>query len=202
MTAVRHEDLQKKFRYHHGNLRESLLAAALDILATQGLEELSLRKLARVTGVTQAAPYTYFDSKDDLLAAVAESGFQKLALQMAEDATGAPNARARVERLIVSYIRFSQENRPLFQIMFGRELADLKKFPTLAMTAGKSYALFSAALAKQEGDARFLTVAIWSLCHGLTTLIVEEKIDIAKFGSKDSAEFVSRVVDLFADKVA
>lgn len=201
MTAVRHEDLQKKFRYHHGNLRESLLAAALDILATQGLEELSLRKLARVTGVTQAAPYTYFDSKDDLLAAVAESGFQKLALQMAEDATGAPNARARIERLITSYIRFSQENRPLFQIMFGRELADLKKFPTLAMTAGKSYALFSAALAKQEGDVRFLTVAIWSLCHGLTTLIVEEKIDIAKFGATDTADFVSRVTGLFADQI-
>jgi len=202
MTAVRHEDLQKKFRYHHGNLRESLLAAALDILATQGLEELSLRKLARVTGVTQAAPYTYFDSKDDLLAAVAESGFQKLALQMAEDATGAPNARARIERLITSYIRFSQENRPLFQIMFGRELADLKKFPTLAMTAGKSYALFSAALAKQEGDVRFLTVAIWSLCHGLTTLIVEEKIDIAKFGATDTADFVSRVTGLFADQIS
>jgi AcrR family transcriptional regulator len=201
MTAVRHEDLQKKFRYHHGNLRESLLAAAQDILATQGVEELSLRKLARVTGVTQAAPYTYFDSKDDLLAAVAESGFQKLALQMAEDATGAPSARARIERLITSYIRFAQENRPLFQIMFGRELADLKKFPTLAMTAGKSYALFSAALAKQEGDAKFLTVAIWSLCHGLTTLIVEEKVEVTKFGANDTADFVSRVTNLFSDKI-
>jgi AcrR family transcriptional regulator len=203
MTIVPKEDFQKKFRYHHGHLRESLLAAALDILAQAGSGELSLRQLAKATGVSQAAPYTYFRDKDELLAAVAETGFQRLALQMAEDATGASSARGRIEKLVASYIRFARENKPLFQLMFGRELADMKKFPTLAMTAGKSYALISAALAtrtagKETGDTRFLTVAIWSLCHGLTTLLVEERLKPEDFGAATADDFVRRTVDLFA----
>ena len=85
---------QKKFKYHHGELRSALIEAAVDILATSGMENLSLRVLARATGVTQAAPYSHFRNKDDLLAAVAETGFQRLALQMAEEATGQPSVQA------------------------------------------------------------------------------------------------------------
>lgn len=205
MTALATGDFQKKFSYHHGNLREALLAAALDILTTQGIEALSLRALARATGVTQAAPYSHFRDKDDLLAAVAETGFQRLALGMAEDATGAASTQERIERLISSYIRFAQNNKPLFGIMFGRELADLGKYPTLAMTAGKSYALISAALSRrtsQEQDTRFLTVAIWSLCHGLATLIAEEKVRPDQFGSKNIDEFVKKNVGVFAQHLS
>lgn len=196
--------LQKKFKYHHGQLREALIEASLEILKVSGVEELSLRTLAKATGVTQAAPYSHFRDKNDLLAAVAETGFQKLALQMAEDATGATTTQARVEKLMVSYIKFAQENRTLFQLMFGRELSNLKEYPTLAMTAGKSYALFSAALSKTVAaeDARFLTVAVWSLCHGVTSLIIDQKIDLAQFGTNDVAAFVARLTGIFGQKLA
>lgn len=199
------QDFQKKFRYHHGNLRDSLLAAALDILSTQGIEALSLRALAKATGVTQAAPYSHFRDKDDLLAAVAESGFQRLALAMVENATGAYTPQERIEKLVTSYIRFALDNKPLFGIMFGREVENMKKYPTLAMTAGKSYALISAALSKrtnQQEDTRFLTVAIWSLCHGLTTLIIGEKVDPAQFGAADLEAFVRRNVGILSSHLA
>lgn len=206
MTAVATGDFQKKFRYHHGNLREAAIAAALGILSTQGVAALSLRALAKATGVTPTAFYeSHFRDKDELLAAVAESGFQRLALQMAEDATGAASTQERIERLMTSYIRFAQNNKPLFQLMFGRELSDLKKYPTLAMTAGKSYALISAALSKRSNtgdDARFLTVAIWSLCHGLTTLIVDEKLKPAQFGAETTEDFVKRTVAIFSGSLA
>lgn len=200
MAAIIEADIGKKFSYHHGNLRDALLTAASDILQNEGLEHLSLRALAKRTGVSQAAPYGHFKDKDDLLAAVAESGFQRLALSMAEQATGASSVRDRIERLMTAYIEFATGNKPLFSIMFGRELADLKKYPTLAMTAGKGYALMSAALSKRAGgaeDTRFLTVAIWSLCHGLTTLIIEKRIDISSFGSHTVADFVRKNVALF-----
>lgn len=206
MTATPKADLQKKFRYHHGNLREAAIAAALEILTNDGINGLSLRALAKATGVTPTAFYeSHFRDKDELLAAVAETGFQRLALQMAEDATGATGTQDRIEKLVTSYIKFAQANRPLFQLMFGRELSDLKRFPTLAMTAGKSYSLISAALSKRtEGgeDARFLTVAIWSLCHGLTTLIVEEKVNPAQFGTETTEAFVKKTVGLFATHLA
>ncbi|MBL8712105.1 MAG: TetR/AcrR family transcriptional regulator [Alphaproteobacteria bacterium] len=201
MTATHKADLQKKFRYHHGNLREAAITAALEILTRDGVAGLSLRALAKATGVTPTAFYeSHFGDKDELLAAVAETGFQRLALQMAEDATGAPDTQTRIERLAVSYIRFATENKPLFQLMFGRELSDMKRFPTLAMTAGKSYSLISAALSKREQggeDARFLTVAIWSLCHGLTTLVVDEKLKPEQFGVDTTEAFVKKTIGLF-----
>jgi len=200
--AAQANDFQKKFRYHHGNLREALLNAAQEILNGQGLEALSLRTLARATGVTQAAPYSHFRDKDDLLAAIAERGFQRLALQMAEGATGATGTRARIEKLITAYIEFALANKPLFRIMFGRELSDMKRFPTLAMTAGKSYALVSAALAGVKNtDARFLAVAVWSLCHGLTTMIVDERVKPEQFGAQSLAAFVSKNVDIFKEQI-
>lgn len=203
-TTTTKADLQKKFRYHHGNLREAAIAAALEILTQEGIAGLSLRALAKATGVTPTAFYeSHFRDKDELLAAVAETGFQRLALQMAEDATGATSTQDRVEKLITSYIRFAETNKPLFQLMFGRELSDMKRFPTLAMTAGKSYSLISAALSKRaEGaeDTRFLTVAIWSLCHGLTTLLVEEKLKPEQFGA-DTGAFVKKTVALFASQL-
>ncbi|MBI3440244.1 MAG: TetR/AcrR family transcriptional regulator [Proteobacteria bacterium] len=192
---------QKKFKYHHGQLREALIESALDILKTQGIEGLNLRALARATGVTQAAPYSHFRDKDDLLAAVAETGFQRLAMQMVAEATGLRHTQERIEKLIVSYIRFATENRPLFQLMFSRELAQMKNYPTLAMTAGKSYSLISAALSKRPSpaeDTPFMTVAIWSLCHGLTTLIAEEKINLQQFGAASVEDFVRRTVGIFA----
>lgn len=202
MTATQKPDLQKKFRYHHGNLREAAIAAALGILSTEGIGGLSLRALAKATGVTPTAFYeSHFRDKDELLAAVAETGFQRLAIKMAEDAAGASTTQERIERLVASYIHFALANKPLFQLMFGREVSDMKKFPTLAMTAGKSYSLISAALSKRKDpseDARFLTVAIWSLCHGLTTLITEERIRIEQFGTDSVEDFVKRNVALFA----
>ncbi len=124
---------------------------------------------------------------------------------MAEEATGADSTAQRVERLITSYIRFATENKPLFGIMFGREISDMKKYPTLAMTAGKSYALISAALSRQPGgpeSTRFLSLAIWSLCHGLTTLIIEEKISPAQFGATDTGDFVRKNLALFSGQLA
>ncbi len=205
MGAAAEPVSQKKLKYHHGELRSALIDAALQILESGGMDALSLRVLARATGVTQAAPYSHFRDKDDLLAAVAETGFQRLALQMADEATGQNSVQARIEKLMGAYVRFAVANKPLFQLMFSRELAVMKDYPTLAMTAGKSYSLISSTLAQRGAPAdetRFLTVAIWSLCHGLTTLIVDEKIKLEQFGARDADEFIRRTVSIFGDKLA
>ena len=196
-------DLSKRLSYHHGHLRDALLSAAAQILEKDGVDGLSLRALAKATGVTQAAPYSHFKDKDELLAAVAESGFQRLALRMLEDAAGYTTTAARIERLMISSIRFALENKSLFRIMFGRELSNMKQFPTLAMTAGKSYALISSTLSQRSNnsDTPQLTAALWSLCHGLTTLLIDDRINIAQMGSQTVEDFVQRQVSLFAAKI-
>ena len=94
---------EEKTPYHHGQLRDALIAAALDLLKEKGVDALSLRALAKATRVSQAAPYSHFEDKDHLLAAVAETGFQRLALQMAQDATGqhTPGPSAEAVRFLV-----------------------------------------------------------------------------------------------------
>lgn len=204
MAMPQENDTKKRFKYHHGNLRDALVLAALDILQTHGIEHLSLRTLARATGVTQAAPYSHFKDKNALLAAIAETGFRRLALCMAEAATGQRDPVLRIEKLMTGYVRFALENRPLFRLMFAHELADMKPFPTLAMTAGKSYAQFSAALSAQNApqhDTGFMTVAVWSLCQGLSSLLVDDKLDITRHGADDLDAFVKNIVALFADKI-
>lgn len=205
MTAPQENDRQKRFRYHHGNLRDALIQSALDILQTEGPENLSLRTLARATGVTQAAPYSHFKDKSALLAAIAETGFRRLALAMAAAATGVQNPQARLEKLMTAYVRFAVENRPLFRLMFSNTLSDMKPFPTLAMTAGKSYALISAALSAQnlsaqkpaQADAGVLTVAVWSLCQGLSSLLIDDRLDVTRHGAADIDDFVKTVAGVF-----
>lgn len=200
-VAATATDFQKKFRYHHGNLRDALLEAAEDILKIKGIDDLSLRNLAKATGVTQAAPYSHFRDKDELLAAVAERGFQKLALQMAEQAAGSVTTQQRLEKLVTAYIRFACDNKPLFRLMFGQPLTDMKRFPTLAMTAGKSYALISTTLAQRVAptvETSFLTVTVWSLCHGLATLVMEGLLKTETFGTPALEDFVARAVATFS----
>jgi AcrR family transcriptional regulator len=205
MTVVRNEDFQKKFRYHHGHLRESLLAAALEILGREGTASLSLRQLAKATGVSQAAPYTYFNDKDELLAAVAQTGFEQLRLQIFENVKTATTVQQKVEQLMTSYINFAIERRPLFQLMFGRELSDLKKHPTLAGTHGKFFAQISGYLkGRREGaeDANFLTVTLWGLCQGLASLLSENKLKTTDVGAASVEEFVKRTVALLAAQLS
>jgi AcrR family transcriptional regulator len=156
-----------------------------------------LRALAQATDVSPAAPYSHFEDKDDLLGAVAEAGFQKLALQMAEDATGYKYARTRVEKLLTSYIRFALSNKPLFRLMWQ---SDMAARPTLGMTAGKSYALLSSVLAQHQ-DAPFLPVALWSMCHGMTTLLIDGKISLEQFGADNVEDFVRKMMGLFKEQV-
>ena len=205
MENTKENKFQKNFKYHHGNLRQTLIEAALELLEEKGIDALSLRSIAKKTDVTQAAPYSHFRDKNDLLAAVAEIGFQKLAIQMAEAATGIKETQSQIEKLVASYINFASTNKSLFQLMFSRELSNMKEYPTLAMTAGKSYSLISTALSKRSNnkeDTRFLTIAIWSLCHGLTSLIIDEKIDIKQFDAANLDEFVNRTVGIFSEHLA
>lgn len=190
----------EKRGYHHGNLREALIDTGLRMLETGGVEEISLRQVAKTTGVSQAAPYSHFRDKTDLLAAIAEAGFQRLALQMAEDATGKTRTRERIEALALSYIHFARRNQALYHLMFGRDVADFSSHPTLALTAGKSWSLISAALSAggRRENAASLTAAIWSMVHGLTGLVIDNRLKPENIGAVDLGGLVSQTIGLFS----
>lgn len=168
--------------YHHGNLRAALVEAAVGLVTRAGVEGLTLRGVARLAGVSSAAPYRHFADKRALLAAVAEEGFRRLASALhaaggADDTLGRFRARGR------AYVIFATSHPSHFRVMFGRELADRSGYPGLqdaaraafdALVEGMSEAQRVRVVA--EGDPRELGLTAWSAMHGLATLLLDGRL--------------------------
>jgi AcrR family transcriptional regulator len=110
--------------YHHGHLRDTLLAEAGRTLREQGVEQLSLRDLARQAGVSHAAPRRHFADRQALLDALAGAGFARLADEVAtaiEDA--GPDFRARLRATGAAYVRFATQDQALMELMFAAKNA-------------------------------------------------------------------------------
>src|SRR6266540_3768815 len=136
--------------YHHGALRRAVLYAALDVLATDGVEALRLRDLARRIGVSHAAPAHHFGDRAGLLTAIAAEGFELLAdaLQGHEDLLD----------MGVAYVRFATERRAHFEVMFRPDLYRTDD-PDLQRARERAGAALRAGT---RGD-RIAGVAAWSL---------------------------------------
>ena len=105
--------------YHHGHLRDTLLAEAGRTLREQGVEQLSLRDLARQAGVSHAAPRRHFADRQALLDALAGAGFARLADEVAAAVEGAgPDFRGRLRATGATYVRFATEDPALMELMF------------------------------------------------------------------------------------
>jgi AcrR family transcriptional regulator len=158
--------------YHHGDLRRTLLAAAVEAIAESGPTALSLRDLARRAGVSHAAPAHHFGDKAGLLTALAAQGYDLLA-----DALDA--ARERTGSLLeigVAYVRFAVDHRAHFDVMFRPDLyhADDAELTAAAGRAGAALAAGVATLpsgSAPAGREAFLAgLSAWSIVHGFATL--------------------------------
>jgi len=204
VVLKKHKNHKQQDKYHHGNLREALIEAGLQMLEYHGVDGLGLRRLARSLDVSQTALYSHFKDKTALMAALAEVGFQQLSLQMIETVTDPTDTKQRVLDLAEGYIAFALKNPSVFSLMFGRELSEMHNYPTLAMTAGKSYALFSAAVTdalkgNEAASPRTTTNALWSLVHGTAVLAVDGKLVVADKNDLSGfvAEQLSPLLDVF-----
>jgi len=155
--------------YHHGNLRQELLQAAVAAIEEAGPTAVSLRELARRVGVTHAAPTHHFGDKTGLLTAVAAEGFRLLAEETTE-------AWTRTESFLevgVAYVRFAIEHRAHFEVMFRPELYRADDSDIAAARDAASTVLLGSASEVTDatgGDGAGAVVAAWALMHGLATL--------------------------------
>ncbi|ANM31075.1 hypothetical protein ABI59_18085 [Acidobacteria bacterium Mor1] len=174
-----------KDRYHHGDLRRALIDAAVDLIRTGGVGQWTLREAARRAGVSVAAPYRHFESKQDLLAAVALEGFQRFGAALGEAiARTEGDAFDQLTNIGRGYIRFATENPSFIEVMFGREFSSLDDYPELAAAADSAH---DHLLRTVEGclellgtepsvDADVLAVMAWSMVHGLSSLLSSNKL--------------------------
>ena len=163
--------------YHHGNLRETLMVAADELLANQGLAGLTLREVARVAGVSHAAPYHHFANLDELLAAVAARSFEMLGAALA-DAASASDAREAMLRIGDAYVAHARAQPAHFRLMFGPLLARKEEFPALAEAARASFMqVLQAAERYAPGEGAVVALTGWSLGHGFAHLAIDGALD-------------------------
>jgi AcrR family transcriptional regulator len=158
--------------YRHGNLPTALVGAARQILDENGLQALGLRETARRVGVSATAAYRHFASKEDLLASVAAEGFRELGEAM-EHATRGPTPLSRAG---LAYIKFAQQNRGLFRLMFGPVLAQRSKYPALQAATDAVGDLLQRNVAdfdQRPLDHNAAAMAAWALVHGVSYLFVD-----------------------------
>ena len=172
--------------YHHGNLRQSLLDASVALLDSEGLEALSLRRLAEQVGVSRQAPYHHFRDKQALLAAIGEQGFALLN-QLLGSFTDNPaiSLDERLYRAVMGYLNFALEHRALYRLMFGQTLwrseqtrSDTDEFQRYAKDCFRQYVqLFdllkeAGELPPEENTLR-LAQLLWAAMHGLAQLAAD-----------------------------
>ena len=166
--------------YHHGDLRRALIRSALEVLSEAGVAGLSLRAAARRAKVSAMAPYRHFTDKEALLAAVAEYGFQQLGAKFATAAT-ATDPRARLAALGVAYVLFARDGPSLFKLMFGPAIEKKSAHPGLDEAGWACFNALRQAVAMAgfvDGETALndVSLACWSLVHGLSGLIVDGRL--------------------------
>ncbi|MAY42232.1 MAG: TetR family transcriptional regulator [Oceanospirillaceae bacterium] len=187
-----------KKNYHHGDLRESLLSAATDLISEGGVDNLSIRKLADKVGVSRTAPYHHFKDKNELLCAIAEQGFKQQDELIKSIPTDDQSLSAieSFERYVLTYLRFADEQRETYDLMYGREIWKTGQPTTALQEISKSsfhlWLEWVEALQQQHVfDPRQPSLRIaqssWAALHGLCRLFNdgiyvnrEDIADIAK----------------------
>lgn len=185
--------------YHHGRLRDALLAAALDILEQDGLEALSLRKVATAVGVSHAAPAHHFPTVQHLLTGLATIGFTRFDQAMrAERESAAADPAAQMRATERAYLAFATGHPALFRLMFTATLINwndpaLEVPARAARTQLTEICLPAANLLgmRTPAEKAALERLVWSQIHGQAHLEIEQQ-----FGKPDGSNSAEPALDL------
>jgi AcrR family transcriptional regulator len=164
--------------YHHGDLREALIAAALSLIAERGPFGFSFVDAARWAGVSPAAPYRHFPDREALMAEVARRGFEKFAATLSSAwGKGEPDPLAALTRLGKAYLAFAREEHGYYAAMFEAGVAAGTE-PALQAAAQSAFAVLREAAemlaAKlppgKRPPAMMTALHIWAMSHGIASL--------------------------------
>ncbi|HEY5217799.1 MAG TPA: TetR/AcrR family transcriptional regulator [Pseudolabrys sp.] len=164
--------------YHHGNLRETLVRAALELIAEKGPGGFTFADAARWAGVSPAAPYRHFRDRDELLADVARRGFELFAAALAKAwDDGRPDVMGAFDRLGKAYLAFAKAEPAYYSAMFEAGVA-LDTDPQLRAASDSAFAVLRAAAerlvvlmpAAARPPALMVALHIWSMTHGIASL--------------------------------
>ncbi|APX88559.1 TetR family transcriptional regulator [Brevirhabdus pacifica] len=169
--------------YHHGNLRQALIEAALGLIETRGPTGFTLAEAAKQAGVTPAAVYRHFDGREDLIAEAARQGYEIFADRMEEAARAAGadrasgNALARFEATARAYLEFAHAYPGHYVAMFESGIST-NRTPELAAVVARGFGVVERAAmelaehipAERRPPPQMFSAHIWALSHGVVEL--------------------------------
>ncbi len=177
-----------KHDYHHGNLKEEFISIAMDFIAKEDTEKLTLKVLSDATGTSRSAIYKHFKNKDALIETIIEKGFDKFDLETTPYLKN--ESKALVDRFYLTgklYIEFARTNPNLYRLLFGKKYAHIRE--ALLSIKDEDCSGFAAlqktvkdgqqqGLLKKE-DSYQQAIVIWSTMHGISSLIIDGFMDVA-----------------------
>lgn len=177
---------KSKKSYHHGNLREELIEKGIEMINEVGEEKLSLRKVAKMCGVSNAAPYTYFKKKSDLLYAMSDYIWGILAVELDRTRKKYKNQEDLLVKLGKTYVMFFCENHRYYHFMISRKNMKINLFSKFSKIENNNEKAFNIlkieavkilekmGVPKQAMEDKI--VAMWALVQGLTTIMITNDI--------------------------
>lgn len=171
-------------KYHHGDLENALIQAGVEILSKDGIEGLSLRKVAKRVGVSYAAPYAHFKDRQALIAAISTEGFKQLyaALDAAASAY-ADDAKQQLVEAALAYAQFAVNNTDIFKTMFSGVLEKEKDYPSFVEISHNTFQrVVEIVRACQDAGVlpaappELMAVSVWGQVHGVVSLVLEGQV--------------------------
>ncbi|MEO1106652.1 MAG: TetR/AcrR family transcriptional regulator [Pseudomonadota bacterium] len=182
--------------YHHGNLKQALIEAALSLIEEKGPTGFTLSEAAKTAGVTPAAVYRHYHGREDLIAEAAKQGFEMFAdlMQYAYD-QGQPSALAAFEATGRAYLAFARKHPGHYIAMFESGVS-LNRTPELSVAANRAKSVLEKAAAdlsqhippEKRPPASMFSAHIWAMSHGVVELYARNTGATSPFPPEDLLE--------------
>jgi AcrR family transcriptional regulator len=177
--------MPKSRSYHHGNLKQTLLEASLNLIREVGAGAFTLREVARRAGVSHNAPYRHFRDKEDLLAALAAEGFDRLTTAMTEAAKSATSSLERLRLSGRGYVEFALRYPQHFTVMFEVPWR-YESHPQTQQAGARAFGTLVRYVAECQGekilppgDAQPFALLAWSMVHGVAKLAISGRLPMS-----------------------
>jgi AcrR family transcriptional regulator len=192
--------MQRVRPYHHGKLKQTLVDAAIALIAEVGTHGFTLREVARRAGVSHNAPYRHYRDRDELLAVVAMQGFERLTAAMRRSAARGSSSLERLRLCGRGYVDFALRWPQHFFVMFDLP-SSREKYPEYATVGQEAFdTLLTFIVACQEDgtlpeeEPELLGLTAWSLVHGIAKLAISQHLPFGRAESRDFADKAARIL--------
>ena len=192
---------KSKKSYHHGNLREELIEKGIELINEVGEEKLSLRRIAKMCGVSNAAPYTYFKKKSDLLEAMSDYIWKILAMELAKTRKKYENSEDLLVKLGKTYVMFFCENHKYYYFIISRsntKMDLLSEFSKIENSNQSAFNILKSEATKvlQKADVpnqaiQDKIIAMWALVQGLVTIMIMNDITYSEIWEEKIEEIIN-----------